>query len=120
MPFERIHTVSDFYDGPRSGIADYCGEPHYYECEWDNDLDDYADTFVLTPIDRDTLILALEKWAIWRKWEWAYHRGEVAESTHPAWAVRTRVTMSWKRSSKIAFQRSLVLGNGRTLNFAQP
>jgi hypothetical protein len=45
VTFERAHTVTDFYDGPRAGVADYCARPHYYSCEWDEHADDYADTF---------------------------------------------------------------------------
>src|SRR2546430_8411304 len=72
MSFERVYTVNDYYDGPRSGIADHGGQPYYYDCEWDEEADDYADIFILTPVDSDTLALALEQWAIWREWEDAY------------------------------------------------
>ena len=83
MVFELVYTVDNFYDGPRSGIADYRGKPHRYDCQFDEDSDDWTDTFVLTPIARDTFELALEKWAIWRKWETAYHEGRVPHSSHP-------------------------------------
>jgi hypothetical protein len=83
MAFERVYTVWDYYDGPRSGIATYSGLPHYYSCEWNEGKGDYGDTFVLTPIDQDTFALAMEQWAIWRAWEDAFHRGEVPQSTHP-------------------------------------
>lgn len=84
MGFERVFTVWDYYDGPRSGIAAYLGQPHHYECEWNKTADDYADRFRLTPIDDDVLSLALEQWEIWRTWENAFHQGEVPQSTHPA------------------------------------
>jgi hypothetical protein len=83
MAFEKVYTVCDYYDGPRSGIADYSGQPHHYDCEWNEVTDDFADTFVLTLIDSETLNLALEQWTIWRQWEEAFHRGEVSQSTHP-------------------------------------
>lgn len=82
MAFERVYTVWDYYDGPRSGIAEYRGQPHHYNCEWNETKDDYAATFVLTPIDQQTLTLAMEQWAIWRQWQDAFHRGEVPQSTH--------------------------------------
>lgn len=84
MAFERIYTVWDYYDGPRSGIATYLGQPHHYDCEWDEVADDYANRFLLTPIDDEALALALEQWKIWREWEHRFHRGEVSQSTHPA------------------------------------
>ena len=83
MAFERVYTVWDYHDGPRSGIADYMGRPHYYECEWDAGDDDYANTFSLKEIDQETLELALEQWSIWRNWEFAFHRGERTQETHP-------------------------------------
>ncbi len=84
MAFERIYTVWDYYDGPRSGIAVYLGQPHHYSCEWNKVADDYAEWFLLTPIDGEALALALEQWKIWREWERKFHRGEVLQSTHPA------------------------------------
>jgi len=84
MAFERVYTVWDYYDGPRSGIAAYSGEPCHYHCEWDEAKDDYAETFVLTPIDKETLTLAMEQWLIWCEWKGAFHRGSVPQSTHPA------------------------------------
>jgi hypothetical protein len=84
MGFERVYTVWDYHDGPRSGIADYLGRPHHYECQWNSSTDDYGERFRLTPIDDNVLSLALEQWGIWRIWENAFHRGEVPQSTHPA------------------------------------
>jgi hypothetical protein len=86
VAFERVYTVRDYYDGPRSGIAEYCGQPHHYCCEWDESKSDYAETFVLVPVDEETLTLAMEQWAIWLEWEAAFHRGEVPQSTHPGLA----------------------------------
>lgn len=83
MAFERVYTVKEYYDGPRSGIADYCGQPHHYQCEWDEARHDYAESFLLAPVDQETLTLAMEQWTIWEGWEAAFRRGEVPELTHP-------------------------------------
>lgn len=82
--FEIVHTVTDYYDGPRCGIADLDGAPHLYEAEWREESGNYADTFLLTPIDAETLALALEDWTIWRRWEDAFRRGLADQSSHPA------------------------------------
>ena len=84
MTFSRVLTVWDYYDGPRSGIAEYEGRPHYYESEWDEAAGVYAETFRLSPVDDETVHLALKQWKIWREWELAFSRGEKEESTHPA------------------------------------
>ena len=81
--FEVVHTLTDWYDGPRCGIADYHGEPHLFESEWMDGEDLDADTFLLTLLDSDTLALALEDWAIWRRWESALHQGRATQDTHP-------------------------------------
>jgi hypothetical protein len=66
------------------GIAAYAGRPHHFRCEWNEAADDYADIFIITPIDDETLSLALEQWTKWREWECAFHRGEVSQTTNSA------------------------------------
>lgn len=82
-PMEKVHSVWDFYDGPRTGIADYNGSPHYFACTWDVVSDDYGESYSLSPIDAETLALALEQQDLWRKWEDAFHAGTVTSETHP-------------------------------------
>ena len=76
--------MTDYYDGPRGGIADHCGLPHLYRSLW-TDIDSACvDVFEVIPIDRETFELALEDWAIWLRWEAALRRGETSRDTHPA------------------------------------
>ncbi len=82
--FEGVHTLPDWYDGPRGGIADYLGRPHQFESEWRDGEDLNADTFLLSPVDSDAFALALEDWAIWRRWETAFYQGVATQETHPA------------------------------------
>jgi hypothetical protein len=83
MGFERVYTVWDYYDGPRTGVADYDGRPHYYACNWDDASDEYADSYSLSELDDVTLKLALEQWLIWRRWEIAFHSGAMPPESHP-------------------------------------
>ena len=83
MTYERVHSVSDYYDGPRAGVADYGGSPHRYKSEWDEAADDWGDTFELTPVDAETFLLEIERWHIWRAWERAFHSGRAALESHP-------------------------------------
>lgn len=82
--FELVYTMTDYWDGPRGGIADYQGAPHLYQSEWDDLQDEYASTFRLSPIGPDVLKAALEAWEIWRRWETAYYQGLTPHNTHPA------------------------------------
>jgi len=34
MKFEIVYTCTDWYDGPRGGIADYQDVPHLFESEF--------------------------------------------------------------------------------------
>jgi hypothetical protein len=82
--FERVHTVTDYYDGPVRGIADFQGCPHLYEAEWDDTADQYAATFLLSPLSEEVVRLMLEDWDIWLRWEAAFHEGRTTHATHPA------------------------------------
>lgn len=69
---EKIWEVTDFYDVPRCGVADFLGKKCYFEFIWDEIEDDYGRYSKLTPIPdnicasiaRVNLIwsMALERW----------------------------------------------------------
>ena len=82
--FETVHTMTDYYDGPRGGVADFRGAPHVYESEFSDTLNNYTDSFRLSPISDDLFQLALEDWAIWLRWDAAYKRRDTPQETHPA------------------------------------
>lgn len=82
--YEIVHTVTDYYDGPRGGIANYHGTPHAFTSLFDGSEDDGSDVILLQPIDEETFRMAMEDWAIWRRWELAYHSGQTDAKTHPA------------------------------------
>src|SRR5437868_5445714 len=84
LEYERVHTVFNYWDGIRSGIADFNGMPHYYECPFDEVKDDWAGYFLLKPIDEETFQLAMEDWAIWQRWYIACQTGKTTLETHPA------------------------------------
>jgi hypothetical protein len=86
---ERVYTMTDYYDGPRAGIADFHGVAHRYlsvpyapEVEpalaataWDP-----TDTrFYLQPVTPAVLRWALEAWAIWERFDAARREGHLAE-----------------------------------------
>lgn len=88
---DKLLTMAGYYDGPRSGLCTYLGEPYFYESTWEdiaNQSDEsYAEThdrFMLARADATAVELALEAWAIWERWETEFHRGGVSIDTHPA------------------------------------
>lgn len=82
---EIVYTTTSYYDGIRSGIADYLGAPHVFESLFDeDDENDVSSGFLLQPIDEQTFRLAMEDWAIWTRWEHAFRAGRTPSATHPA------------------------------------
>jgi hypothetical protein len=88
--YEAVFTVTDYYDGPRQGIANYLGTPHFYECMFDAAKQNYSELFRLMPIDPEIFQMAMEDWAIWQRWESAFHVGTVGAETHPALPHETK------------------------------
>ncbi len=79
--FERVHLIWDLYDGPRTGIADFCSSPHYFSCIFEDK--GYSERFELHPINQVFFDLASEQWKIFRNWEMKFHTGKVTIETHP-------------------------------------
>jgi len=88
-PFEQVYTVNDFWDMPRAGFADVDGVPHVYRSIWSDEVDDWDPNgrFELSPVPPRSLALALEDWAIWRRWEEAYYAHQTTDTEHPALPV---------------------------------
>jgi hypothetical protein len=82
--YQKVHTVTDFWDGPRAGVADFSGVPHVYQSIFDDERDEWSDLCLLRPIDEDTLQLVMEDWQIWLRWLAACHEGRTSQDTHPA------------------------------------
>jgi hypothetical protein len=82
--YEEVFTVTEYYDGPRQGVANFKGQPHFYDCIFDDKRSDYSNLYRLTPISPRIFDLAKEDWAIWERWESAFHAGKTTRETHPA------------------------------------
>lgn len=82
--WQRLHTIHEFIDGPRLGVADLHGVPHIYESVFDYALDSWSEEYRLSPIDPDLFAAVRENHAIFLRWVAAFHRGEVTLDTHPA------------------------------------
>ena len=73
----------DWYDGPRSGVADYDGRPHYFESQW-ADIDHIdEDWFKLSPISQEVFELELEREHLWDKYAAASAIGILGPEHHP-------------------------------------
>lgn len=81
--YEIVYTVNEGYDFPLEGIADFQGLPHSYKYI-STDSQGRIDYYNLSPIDDETFQLAVEDWAIWRRWERAFHSRLIGNSPTPA------------------------------------
>jgi hypothetical protein len=82
--FEEVFTVTDYYDGPRQGIANFKGNPHFYDCVFDEERQNYSERYRLTAIPNHIFELAMEDWAIWERWQTEFHEGKTGKESHPA------------------------------------
>lgn len=82
--YETVFTVSEYYDGPRGGLASFRGVPHIYECIFDEKNEIYSDSYFLVPVGPDILTAAMNNWQIFLKWRGAYDAGQTTLATHPA------------------------------------
>lgn len=81
--FETVQVVHDYWDGPRSGVAEYDGRPHWFENIFNEQQDDYSDFFWLTPLNEEIFELAKQQAEMFLRWRQAFNRREVDLSTHP-------------------------------------
>lgn len=79
-----VHTITDYCDQPREGVADFNGQPHYFRCVFDEQEDEWSNIYLLKPLDTDTFSLLIEDWNIWLRWQSAYEKGQAKMETHPA------------------------------------
>ena len=82
--YEIVHTITDWYDGAREGIAELNGVPHHYKNQWLEGEQNWSDIYFLKPLDAETFALAMEDWEIWLRWEKAFKEGKTTQDTHPA------------------------------------
>ncbi|HEX6733105.1 MAG TPA: hypothetical protein VF074_23995, partial [Pyrinomonadaceae bacterium] len=80
---ETVHTVNDYWDGPRVGVADFKGQPHYFESVFDEASDDWSSVFWLHSLEPETFNLVMENWGLWERWRDAFDTGKADDDSHP-------------------------------------
>lgn len=74
-----VHTISDWYDGPRAGATQFEGRPYWYRsicldtAEWDPN----ENRFELTPLTDDALSWEMETKRIFERWDSARQDGTI-------------------------------------------
>jgi hypothetical protein len=82
-PPEKVYVEGEWYDGPRSGIADINGVPHRFTSLFDEADGEYLGTFVVWPVNEVSLALEIEQWQIFVEWNSLYESGMANTQSHP-------------------------------------
>jgi hypothetical protein len=82
-PPEHVFVETEWYDGPRAGIANVNGQPHRFVSQWDEHGDQYLGTFLVWPVRSEELSLEQEQWRIFVSWNDKYEAGAGSAKTHP-------------------------------------
>lgn len=82
-PPERVYVENEWYDGPKSGIADIGGVRHRFVSTFEETRDDHSDIFLVWPVDEAEFDLEIEQWTIFVEWKARYEAGEADIDTHP-------------------------------------
>jgi hypothetical protein len=80
--FERVYAELEWYDGPRAGLADVNGKPHYFQ-SLDYDHFDETNEYLIWPASVAAVELEREQWAIFARWNERYEAGMVKPDSHP-------------------------------------
>ncbi len=86
--FERVYTIDEWQGGPRSGVANFAGAPHFFRsvhpenAVWSPE----EERFELIPLSSDLLELILEAHALFRRWHPGPRTGgeTLADGSEPA------------------------------------
>ncbi|MBO0835849.1 MAG: hypothetical protein J2P28_10060 [Actinobacteria bacterium] len=82
--FERVHIELDWYDGPRRGLADVDGMPHYFQAVHDyGGTGEPGDEYLVWPASDTALALEREQWLIFVDWNTRYEAGTANVDSHP-------------------------------------
>ncbi len=82
--YETVYVVEDWYDGPRSGFADYKQKPHFYRSLHldGSNYDKYnpdEDRFELAPVSVQVVEWAVASHQLWLRWDAAYRAGTLPQ-----------------------------------------
>jgi hypothetical protein len=81
--FERVYVQLDWWDGPREGLADVHGVPHYFSSTIAESDDENEDQFRVWPVSPQLLALEREQWAIQAEWIKLTQAGSAQPDSNP-------------------------------------
>jgi hypothetical protein len=92
--FEDVMCYLGWWDCPRSGVALIGGKPHFFDCRFSEEFDDYPDQYLVWPARPGELEDALEAWREWARWR-DQHDSDHRPPPFPVSAARKRLQERW-------------------------
>jgi len=80
---EIVYSVFDYWDGPRSGVADFHEKPHFYQGIFDEATDEWLNVFHLSPVAGGVVPLTVEEWQDWYRWKHDFGQGKAVIAARP-------------------------------------
>jgi hypothetical protein len=68
--FEHVYTIDEWRAGPKAGVANFAGAPHFYRCvgPGSNAWNPNEERFELTPLSPELFEMILEASALFGRW----------------------------------------------------
>jgi hypothetical protein len=92
--FEDVMCYLGWWDCPRSGVALIEGKPHFFDCRFSEELDDYPDQYQVWPAWHQEPADALEAWREFAEWR-DQHDSGYRPPPFPMSAARKRLQERW-------------------------
>ncbi|MCD2514992.1 hypothetical protein LQ564_01535 [Massilia sp. G4R7] len=107
---EQVYVENGWWDGPRAGIADIDGIPHRFLSLIDDAQDQFIDTFMVCPLARSVLDLAVEQWRIFIEWNARFESNQAEDRSRP---MPGRLV----RNCAVSTGRTAMLRRGPTISY---
>ncbi len=66
--FQSVYFIIDWWDGPKSGFADFNSSIHYFERLFDSDKEEWSNSYLLRPVSTEVYALQIESYQIFLDW----------------------------------------------------
>ena len=83
MKFEPVIMMWDYFDGARTGMAEFNGIAHYFDGKFDETLIGFPEDYELSPVCDQFLKSAHKQWKIYRDWQFKFRQGLEVQENHP-------------------------------------
>ncbi|MFC6652158.1 hypothetical protein [Paenibacillus rhizoplanae] len=77
--FQTVYFITDWWDGPKTGFADFNGTVHCFERFFDKVNDDWSNLYLLRPVSTKEYSLQIESHKLFLNWI-----NDNSSRTHPS------------------------------------